>query len=366
VEGIIMAVTERELKKFVKGLEYVKGRHTELVSVYIPAGYDIIKIIKHLAEEQGTAKNIKDAKTRGNVIDSLEKVIRHLRVVDKTPENGLAVFAGNVSSQEGKIDIQVWSVEPSHALNIRMYRCDNIFVLEPLMEMMEVKDVYGLVVMDRREATIGFLKGTVIKRTKHLTSGVPGKFKAGGQSAQRFERLIEGMALDFYRKIADSCMQEFFGKKDLKGIIVGGPGPTKEKFIDQLQTDLRNKVISVQDITYTDETGLHHLVEKSKDVLANAIIVEEKKIMNRFLEMLGRNPRLTSYGKKDVLEKLDMGAVEIVLISEDMADHDVEEIERKAIDFGTEIKIISTDTVEGKQLFDLGGVAAILRYAVGG
>ena len=35
----------QKLRKFLKELEGVRGRHTELVSVYVPAGYDIIKII---------------------------------------------------------------------------------------------------------------------------------------------------------------------------------------------------------------------------------------------------------------------------------------------------------------------------------
>ena len=81
-----------QIKKLVKELESIRGRHTELVTVYIPAGYDLNKIINHLAQEQGTASNIKDKTTRDHVIDSLEKMIRHLRLFKRTPENGLVVF----------------------------------------------------------------------------------------------------------------------------------------------------------------------------------------------------------------------------------------------------------------------------------
>ena len=66
-----MAYSKRELRKIVKKLEKERGRHTELVSVYVPAGYELTKVYQHLQEEQGTAKNIKDAKTRGNVITSV-------------------------------------------------------------------------------------------------------------------------------------------------------------------------------------------------------------------------------------------------------------------------------------------------------
>jgi peptide chain release factor subunit 1 len=359
-----MPATKRELKKFIKELEGIRGRHTELVSVYIPAGYDIIKIIQHLQEEQGTAKNIKDAKTRSNVIDSLEKCVRHLRLFKKTPEHGLAVFAGNVAAQEGKVDIRVWSIEPPEPLNTRMYRCDQTFVVSLLRDMTEVTEVYGLIVMDRREATIGFLKGTLITKTQHLTSGVPGKIKAGGQSARRYERIIEGKALEFYKRIADTCKDEFLGKienKQLKGILLGGPGPTKESFQDQLITEIRKRIISIQDLTYTDETGLEHLVEKSKQVLAKEVVVEEMNILKDFFERLAKNDRVT-YGEANVKKALGYGAVEMILVSENIDDEKIESLEHDAEQYGTTVKILSTDSAEGKQFRDLGGFGALLRY----
>ena len=111
---------KQKLRKFINELALIRGRHTELVSVYIPAGYELIKVIQHLQQEQGTAVNIKDAKTRKNVIDSLEKTIRHLKLYKKTPPNGLAAFAGNVAAQEGKVDIKVWSIEPPEPIKTRI------------------------------------------------------------------------------------------------------------------------------------------------------------------------------------------------------------------------------------------------------
>ncbi|MEK6830123.1 MAG: LAGLIDADG family homing endonuclease, partial [Nanoarchaeota archaeon] len=172
---------KHQLHKLIRQLRQFRGRHTELVTVYVPAGYDLNKIIQHLQQEQGTATNIKDARTRKNVIDSLEKAVRHLRLYKKTPDNGLAIFSGNISDQEGKIDIQVFWVEPPEPLLTRMYRCDQRFILEPLESMVEHKEVYGLIVMDRREANLGLLKGTYILPVATLTSGVPGKYKTGGQ-----------------------------------------------------------------------------------------------------------------------------------------------------------------------------------------
>ena len=67
-----LSASERyKLKKKIKELSNYRGRHTELVSVYIPQGYDMNKILNHLAQEQGTATNIKSSSTKKNVIDGL-------------------------------------------------------------------------------------------------------------------------------------------------------------------------------------------------------------------------------------------------------------------------------------------------------
>jgi peptide chain release factor subunit 1 len=101
-----------DLKKFIKEIAPCRGRHTELVTVYVPAGYDLIKVIQQLQDEQGTATNIKSAQTRNNVLDALERMVQHLKLVGRTPKNGLAAFAGNVAEREGTSDVRVWSIEP--------------------------------------------------------------------------------------------------------------------------------------------------------------------------------------------------------------------------------------------------------------
>ena len=85
---MVITPTEKlHLRKLVKELKSYKAPHTEFVTVYIPQGYEMFKIIQHLAEEQGTASNIKSSSTRKNVQDALEKMVQHLRGFQKTPPN---------------------------------------------------------------------------------------------------------------------------------------------------------------------------------------------------------------------------------------------------------------------------------------
>ncbi len=355
-----------KLKKLVKELEKHRGRHTELVTVYVPSGYDIIKVINHLAQEQGTATNIKSTATRKNVIDALEKMIQHLKLYKRTPENGLAVFSGNVSEREGQSDVRVWAIEPPVPLKIRSYRCDKDFVLDPLKDMCEEKETYGLVIVDRRDANIALLKGKAIIPLVKTHSEVPGKTRAGGQSAQRFERLREGAKIEHFKKVAEYMKEQFLNMPGLKGIIVGGPGPTKYDFVDSnyITDQVKRKIIAIKDLSYTGEFGLQELVDRSQDVLAKEEIAEEKEIMTKFFELLSTKQKRVSYGKDEVWRNLEMGAVDTLLLSEETDDETVEKFEAKAAELGTKVKMISTETREGVQLRDIGKIAAILRYEV--
>ncbi len=364
----INAQEKLHLKKLIRELHSHKAPHTEFVSVYIPAGYEMTKIINHLAEEQGTASNIKSANTRKNVQSALEKMIQHLRTVGKNPPNGLAIFSGNVAASEGKQDLRVWSIEPPIPLNIRIYRCDKNFVTDILEEMLAEKTVYGLVVFDRRDATLALLRGKTIFPLQKTHSEVPGKTKAGGQSAARYSRIREGAYKDHFKKIAEYMKEQFLPLgNNLKGIIIGGPGITVSDFLNQdaLTGDLKKKIIGTKDLSYTDEFGLQELLDKSEDLLAQEEVAIEKKSMQQFFKQMLDNPGKVTYGEKETLKAIEMAAVDVLLISEVIPEDKLFEWEEKAKAQGAEVKIISTETREGVQLRDLGGVAAILRFEIG-
>ena len=363
-----MTVTSKEeLEEILEELESHKGRHTELISVYISAGYDANSVQKQLEDEKSTAKNIKSTTTRNNVTDALDKIIRYLKSLKRTPDNGLVLFAGNISKVEGQMDMQLWVIEPPLPLKIRLYRCDKDFVLEPLQAMMEVSEVFGLLVMDRKEAAIGLLEGKRIEVLQKMTSGVPSKIRAGGQSSQRFHRITEGLTKDFYKRIAEEMKKIFYDMPKLKGIIIGGPIPTKDEFIDGefLPTQLQAKIIGRVDIGGSDESGLKELVEKSRDILVGQEIVYEKKILEKFFETLGERPDFAVYKEEDVRKALEYGAVEMLIISKSFNRVTAKELINLARAIDSKVEIVSTETTEGEQFNNLSGIGAILRFKLG-
>jgi hypothetical protein len=185
-------------------------------------------------------------------------------------------------------------------------------------------------------------------------------------SQQRYARLREEAAHNFFKRVAETANKEF-SDKDVKGVIVGGPGPSKEDFLngDYLQTRVREKVLGMKDLSYTGAFGLNELVDKSHDLLANEEVVEEKKIIDKFFYALStKGGGKAAYKKKDVLDALNRAAVDVLILSEDLSDEEMENLEEKAEATGAKVNVVSSDTTEGRQIRDFGGVVAILRYKV--
>jgi len=397
-----------EFKRKLEELEKYKGRGTELITLYIPPNKNIADVANQLRNELSQASNIKSKQTRTNVLAGLEAILQRLKMFKKPPENGMVIISGVIDLGGGKEKHVTEIIVPPEPVPMYKYHCDSRFYLDPLKEMLKEKKVYGLIVLDRREATIGVLKGSRIEVLAHATSNVPGKHRQGGQSSVRFERLREIAIHEFYKRVGDKVNEAFLPIKDeLEGILIGGPSPTKEEFYEgeYLHHELQKKVLGLFDVGYTDESGLYELVEKAEDVLQELDIIKEKKIMNRFLKEVVKDG-LAAYGEDEVRKYLSYGAVDTLLISEDLRYErvayrcpkcgkvvevtlkdnatkkmyceedkvEMEEVERKDIVMelaelaeasGAKVVFVSTESEEGAMLMNaFGGVAAILRYKV--
>jgi peptide chain release factor subunit 1 len=277
------------------------------------------------------------------------------------------------------------------------------------------KKTFGLLVVDRREATIGLLKGKHITPMRHLTSTVPGKQRKGGQSSHRFQQLRHIAINEFNKRIGDACNDIFLNidRNDFQGILIGGPTPSKEEFEkgEFLHHELQPKIMGLFDVAYTDESGLTELMDAAGDMLSGLDVIKEKRYMERFMKELVSENGLAAYGEDSVRENLKLGSVEVLLLSEDLrksritikcqnCDYStittikyrpgqipetpgkcpkcqsslsvtektdiVEELSMIAEQMNTTVELISTDFEEGEQLFNaFGGISAILRYKTG-
>jgi len=403
------------LKRNLQRLAAREGRGTELVSLYVPYGRQISEVVSMLNNEYGTATNIKSNTTKKNVQDAVTRVTQRLKMFKKVPENGLVLFCGAIPQNgPGSEKIELYIISPPEPIQVYLYRCDARFHTEHLQEFLKEKETYGIIVLDSAHASFATVRGKQLDIVKQITSGIPGKFRAGGQSAKRFVRQRQAKMQEFFKRVGEHANEIFLPIENLKSILLGGPGPTKEDFDkgNYLHYTLKDKIVAIIDTAYTDEHGVEEVVEGSQDILQKIRYVEEKKIMQNFLREIGQDTGLATYGDAEVRKHLNNGIVATLLLSEDlesirvtvkcgscdyikhetMKRHEVAEFKQKingtacpkcsvptlsvtetkeVIDelaetaemAGTKVEVLSGDTEEGQMLKkSFGGVAAILRY----
>ncbi|MFH1773762.1 MAG: peptide chain release factor aRF-1 [Methanobacteriota archaeon] len=404
------SVELHKLRKELEVLEEKKGKGTELVSLYIPPDKNLNDVTSQMREEYSQAMNIKSARTRKNVQSALEVIMQKLKLIKDVPENGIVLLVGTIP-RGTKDKMEVYMITPPEKVMTYIYHCDSEFLLHPIRDMLTEKGTYGLLVLDRGEATVGLLKGKRIEIVRKINSTVPGKHGRGGQSQRRFERLIEIAAHEYFKRIGKHASEIFINTPDLRGVIVGGPGPTKDFFMDEgyLHHEVQTKVLGIIDTSYTDDFGIRELVDNASEIFKDLEVTKEKNLVQRFLSEVVRDHGLAAYGEKEVRDFLKKGAVDMLLVSEEVesfrvaitcsnCDHaesitvhnlktfekelaekacpkcnekslgtdefksTLDELTELAGRTGANIEVISTETEDGQQLKAFGGIAAILRF----
>ena len=401
-------------QRMLEMLEKKEGRGTELITVYIPPGKQVSDVMNDLRTEWGTAGNIKSKTTQKNVQGALTKAMEQLKLYKKVPSTGLVLFAGSIASEQlGVGNMETYVLIPPEPIGIYYYRCEHRFMLEPLYELLRAEDAFGILVIDSKAATFAMLKGKRADIIKDITSGVAGKTRAGGQSARRYERIRQMHLNEYFTRVGKYMTEIYLDAPDLKGIIVGGPGPTKEDFLkgNYLHYEIKDKILTTVDTGYTGREGVKEVVARSREFIRNVRFYEERKIVQDFLYNVGQETGLATYGEREIIQALKANNVRTLLLSEGIRRAFVKlrcrdcgyeetrivdldrmgEFEEEVGDLsclkcnngsyelvekedlfealvkmaeGTEarVEVISTETEEGEMLKSFGGLGAILKY----
>jgi peptide chain release factor subunit 1 len=339
--------------------------------------------------------------------------MQRLKLYKTAPDNGLVIFCGALPTNgPGSEVINLYEIVPPKPVTAYLYQCDDHFHLEWLKDMLREEKVFGLLSIDSSDAGLGILNGDRLDIADLMTSGISGKTRKGGQSARRYERGREMEMTYYFNRVAEHATRVFIDSGKVTGLIVGGPGPTKEEFLkgEYLHYELQKKVLAVIDTSYAGREGIRELVDKAAETLQGVRLVEEKKLVQRFLGEVNRQGGLAVYGLPRVMDVLTKANAEAVLVSDDLdmvriqarckrcgtlktdvvqlsnkvqrrtdfasepckncgsSEFDVTEndivdvLEEMAFQIGSKVEVISSGTEEGSMFKTFGGVAAILRY----
>lgn len=402
-----------KIKKLIKSLEAARGNGTSMISLIIPPKDQISRVAKMLADEFGTASNIKSRVNRLSVLSAITSVQQRLKLYSKVPTNGLVVYCGTIVTDDGKEKKVNIDFEPFKPINTSLYLCDNKFHTEALNALLADDNKFAFIVMDGNGALFGTLCGNTREVLHKFTVDLPKKHGRGGQSALRFARLRMEKRHNYVRKVAETAVQLYItnDRPNVTGLILAGSADFKTELSqsDMFDQRLQTKVLKLVDVSYGGENGFNQAIELASEVLANVKFIQEKKLIGRYFDEISQDTGKYCFGIDDTLKALEMGAVDTLIVWENLEIHrivlknhqtdeekvlhlspeqekdktysvdsetgvELELLEKQPLlewlannykGFGATLEIITDKSQEGAQFCKgFGGVGGILRYRV--
>jgi peptide chain release factor subunit 1 len=337
-----------KVKKLIKSLQLARGNGTSMISLIIPPGDQVSRVSKMLADEYGTASNIKSRVNRLSVLGAITSVQHRLKLYTRVPPNGLVVYCGTIVTEEGKKKKVNIDFEPFKPINTSLYLCDNKFHTEALTALLADDNRFGFIVMDGNGALFGTLQGNTRDVMHKFTVDLPKKHGRGGQSALRFARLRMEKRHNYVRKVAETAVQLFISndKPNISGMILAGSADFKTELSqsDMFDPRLQGKIIKLVDVSYGGENGFNQAIELAAESLANVKFIQEKKLINSYFDQISQDTGKYCFGVDDTLRALEMGAVETLICWENL---DIQRYSLKNHTTG-ELKVLHLTTEQEK------------------
>jgi peptide chain release factor subunit 1 len=310
------------VKKLIKSLECARGLGTSVITLLVPPGTQVSQVTQKLTDELGACSNIKSHTNKVSVQTAITATIGRLKTYTRLPPNGLILFCGTVLTEDGKEKKITMSIEPFKAVSRSMYQCDSRFHTEELHRMLESDDKYGFVVIDGGGTLWATVSGSVREHLGKISVELPKKHGRGGQSKNRFARIRMEKRHNYVRKVAELCTQYFItnDRPNIAGLVLAGSAEFKEVLFgsDIFDPRLKAVVMKVVDIAHPGEMGLNQAIEQSADSLGSVKLVQEKKLLLKFLEEIATDSELYCFGVADTIKCIEMGAAATVIVYEDL------------------------------------------------
>jgi len=311
-----------KMKRLIKSLEMARGNGTSMISLIIPPKDQISRISKMLADEYGTASNIKSRVNRLSVLGAITSVQQRLKLYNKVSPNGLVIYCGTIVTEEGKEKKVNIDFEPFKPINTSRYTCDNKFHTEELSALLADDNKFAFIIMDGNGSLFGTLQGNTRDVLHKFTVDLPKKHGRGGQSALRFARLRMEKRHNYVRKVAEVATQLFItnDRPNCEGLILAGSADFKTELSqsDMFDPRLQAKIIKVVDVSYGGENGFNQAIELAAESLDNVKFIQEKKLIGSYFDEISQDTGKYCFGVEDTLKALELGSVETLICWENL------------------------------------------------
>ena len=219
-----------------------------------------------------------------------------------------------------------------------------------------------IVVVDEGEADIALVREYGVEMVASIRRNLGGK---------RYNTDRESEEMKFFHDLAKT-MAELMEREKVEKAIVAGPGFVKEdfyKFLKEKYPELAKRVV-IEDTSVTGRTGIYEVIKRGTvdRVYHENRVAKEVQLVEKVLENIARNNGLAAYGLRELEEAVNYGAVETLLVLDELLKGEhrerIEELMDAVRYSRSEVVVVSSEHEGGEKLKALGGLAALLRFRV--
>ncbi len=214
-----------------------------------------------------------------------------------------------------------------------------------------------IVVLEDDVADFGLMRQFGIEYYGPLMGNVSGKRIIDKNRAKNIVK--------FYERIVEYILKF----ENIQTIILAGPGFFKNDFYKYLESkhkDLAKKSI-LESTGSGGRVGINEVLKKGtvEKLSTENRVAFEISAVNNILTEIAKSSPLVVYGKAEVQEAINMGAIEKLLVLDNLVrSENLEESMDMVENMSGEVLVVSSQHEGGKQLEALGGLAATLRYPI--
>lgn len=215
-----------------------------------------------------------------------------------------------------------------------------------------------IVAIEDDVADLGIIRQYGIEYYGPITGNVSGK--------RIIQKNRKKAITDFFTDVANTLGN----LKDIQSIVIAGPGFSKGDFYEFLSDKYpeQAKIALVESTGAGGRAGIAEVLKKGiiEKMATEGRIAHEMRLVDNVLGEIGKSSNKVTYGKSQVKEAANAGAVQELLVIDGMVrERGIEKVMNVVENMGGKVMIISSEHDGGKQLVALGGIAALLRYSMG-
>ena len=190
----------------------------------------------------------------------------------------------------------------------------------------------------------------------------------GKEMAEQMEK-----SKDYFYKQYIKSLLEIIKTHNVERVVLGSVSLYQDEFKKYItDSEIKDKV-QFTNVSTIGKTGLNEIVKKgvASQAIKDERFFEETQLIEKLMAEIGKES-LAVYGLEETRKAVDYGAVDIILVTDNLISKykeednfsEIETLMKNTESTRGKVEIISSEHDAGKMLDNLGGVAALLRFRI--